>query len=554
MNDSTSEPLTSGAGADVDVVVVGAGFSGLYTIQRLRGDGLTIRGFERGSDVGGTWYWNRYPGARCDIESIYYSYSFSDELQREWTWSHRYATQEEIRAYLEYVADRFDLRSAFTFNTTVSAAEYDEASATWLVRTDGGEQVRCRFLIMATGPLSTPIDPGIPGLNTFAGTVLRTSEWPDDADLADKRVAVVGTGSSCIQSAPIIADAAEHLYVFQRTPQYAIPAWNRPYSDEEMAEIKVNYPTMRKHAWDTVGGVLYEQPDHDPLTAPAEQREAWLERTWARGGYLMIASYANVVFNDDVNALVGDFVKKKIRGRIDNPETADRLTPTYPFAAKRLCVDTDYFEIFNRDNVTLVDLRDNPVDHIDAAGAVRGDGSRIDLDVIVLATGFHAMTGAILGIDVRGRNGLRIQDKWSGVAANYLGLTVAGFPNFFMINGPGSASVLYNMVPAAEQHVDFIADTVAHLDERGLASIEPREDAERTWCEHVNDVAGQTVYPQANTWYMGDNVPGQPRQFLAYAGGGPAYFAHFTRETEEDYPSFKLARRSEPAGRGGGNR
>lgn len=542
MRTPASEP-NGATRVDIDVVVVGAGFAGLYAAYRFRNDGLSVRGFERGSDVGGTWFWNRYPGARCDIESIYYSYSFSDDLQQEWTWSHRYATQGEILAYLNHVADRFELRSAFSFDTSVTSAVFDDATHTWAVRTDGGEMVRCRFFVMATGPLSTPVDPRIPRLSDFSGQVVRTGEWTDEIDLTGKRVGIVGTGSSCIQSAPIIAEHAEQLYVFQRTPQFSIPAWNYAYDEDEMARIKAGYPQMRKDAWDTFGGIIYEQPDHDPLTAPEEHREAWLERTWARGGYLMIASYPNVVFNDEVNALVGEFVKEKIRARIQDQAVADRLTPTYPFAAKRLCVDTNYFEIYNRDNLTLVDLRDNPFSHADSAGIVLNDGSRIDLDVVVLATGFHALTGAILAVDIRGRGGRTIQDKWSGSAANYLGLTVSEFPNFFMINGPGSAGVLYNMIPGAEQHVDFIADTIAFMDERGLASIEPGEQAEQTWCAHVNEVAEQTVYPKADTWYMGDNVPGKPREFLAYPGGGPAYFDHFKKAVAEDYRSFVLRTR-----------
>ncbi|GAA4709117.1 NAD(P)/FAD-dependent oxidoreductase [Pseudonocardia yuanmonensis] len=524
--------------------MVGAGFAGLYGVHRFRTDGLSVRGFERGSGVGGTWFWNRYPGARCDIESIYYSYSFSEELQQEWTWTHRYATQPEILAYLNHVADRFDLRKAFAFDTSVTSAVFDDESQTWTVTADNGEIVRCRFVVMATGPLSTPVDPQIPGLTEFGGQVVRTSDWLDEIDLTGKRVGIVGTGSSCIQSAPIIADEAEHLHVFQRTPQFSIPAWNRPYDEDEIARIKAGYPRMRQDAWDTVGGIIYEQADHDPLTATPEQRQAWLERTWARGGYLMIASYPNVVFNDEVNSMVGEFVKEKIRARIHDERVADQLTPTYPFAAKRLCVDTDYFEIYNREDVTLVDLREHGISHADTGGIVLKDSSRIDLDVIVLATGFHALTGAILGIDLRGRGGVTIQEKWSGSAANHLGLTVAGFPNFFMVSGPGSIGVLYNMIPAAEQHIDFIADAIAYLDSHGLTSIEPTEEAEKAWSAHVNEVAEQSVYPKANTWYMGDNVPGKPREFLAYAGGGPAYFEHFTKEQAEGYPSFVLRERS----------
>lgn len=526
--------------AQVDVVVVGAGFAGLYAVHRFRQDGLSVKGFEKGSEVGGTWFWNRYPGARCDIESIYYSFSFSEELQQEWTWSHRYATQPEIRSYLNYVADRFELRGAFTFDTTVVSAIFNDEDQTWTVRTDGGDVVQCRFLVMATGPLSVPIDPQISGLSDFSGELLRTSSWPDEADLRGKRVGIIGTGSSCIQAAPIVAEHVEHLYVFQRTPQYAVPAWNRPYEEDEMARIKADYSRLRDEAWNTVGGVLYEQPDHDARTASAEQREAWLERTWDRGGYLMVASYPEVLFDDEVNAMVGDFVKKKIRERIGDKDVADRLMPTYPFAAKRLCVDTDYFETYNRDNVTLVDLRENSISHADASGLIREDGSRIALDVIVLATGFHALTGAILGVDIRGRDGLTIQEKWSNAAANHLGVTVSGFPNFFMVNGPGSIGVLYNMITAAEQHIDFIADTIAFVDGRGVASIEPGEEAEKAWMDHLNEVAEKTVYPKAKSWYMGDNVSGKPREFLAYAGGGPAYLEHFSEVSRNEYRDFVL--------------
>lgn len=532
----------------VDVVIVGAGFAGLYGVHRLREAGLSIRAFERAPGVGGTWYWNRYPGARCDIESIYYSYSFSPELEQEWTWSHRYAEQPEILAYLEHVADRFDLRRSFTFETSVTAAHFDEDSETWSVSTDGGETVRCRYFIMATGPLSVPSDPQIRGLDSFEGQVLRTSNWPDDVELSSKRVGIVGTGSSCIQAAPKLADQVDHLFVFQRTPQYSIPAWNRAYDEDEMARIKANYRKMRADAWKTIGGIIYDQADHDPLTASPEQREAWLERTWARGGYLMIASYPNVIFDDRVNELVGDFVKDKLRTRIKDDEVAERLMPQYPFAAKRLCVDTDYFEIYNRDDVTLVDLRENPLSHADETGFVLEDGTHVDLDVVVLATGFDALTGAIRSIDLRGRGGLRIQDKWATSSKNYLGLTVAGFPNFFMPQGPGSIGVLYNMVPAIEHQIDFIADVIAHLDEIGASSIEPSEEAEAEWCEHVNEVAEQTIYPKANTWYMGDNVPGKPREFLAYAGGGPAYFQHYKDVAARGFDTFVIDRSAVPVG------
>ena len=339
-------------------MIVGAGFAGLYAVHRLRGLGLRVRAYERGGGVGGVWYWNRYPGCRCDVESILYSYSFSEELQQEWSWSHRYAAQPEILAYLEHVADRFDLRRDIQLETTVTGMALDEDAQRWTVELDAATTVTATFVVMAGGVLANGIVPAIPGLDDFAGEIVHTGSWPaDGVELTGKRVGIVGTGSSGIQSTPLIAEQAGHLYVFQRTPQFAIPAWNRPIPPEEMEEIKAGYPELRRRAWETVGGVPNEAAPHEATSVGAEEREPWLRKTWARGGYVMIAAYPNVLFDDETNAIVGEWVKERLRERIDDPELAEKLMPTYPFAAKRLCVDTGYFETYNRDNVTLVDLR-----------------------------------------------------------------------------------------------------------------------------------------------------------------------------------------------------
>ncbi|OJU84090.1 MAG: cyclohexanone monooxygenase, partial [Solirubrobacterales bacterium 70-9] len=500
-------------------MVVGAGMAGLYAVHRLREDGLSVRAFERGPKVGGTWYWNRYPGCRCDVESVLYSYKFSEERQQEWRWSSRYAGAGEIQAYLERVADKFHLRRDIQLNATVEAARFDEASGRWEV-TVAGEKVWGRHLVMASGCLSRAVLPGIEGVEDFGGAIFHTSDWPEEGvDLRGKRVGIIGTGSSGIQAAPLIAAEAEHLHVFQRTPQFSIPAWNRPLGDDEYEQIRAGYADLRREAAAAIGGVPYEEPDHDAPTAPAHVVDGWLEQTWARGGYPMILSYPDILTNDETSEIVGEWVKRRIRERIDDPAVAERLMPSYPFGAKRLCVDTEYFETFNRPNVTLVDLREEPIERIVETGVETASGL-VELDVLVLATGFDALTGALLAIDPQGRGGLSLSEKWADGPAAVFGVMSSGFPNMFMVNGPGSVSVLYNMVASIEQNVDWIADAIAHVRTNGYDSIESTDEADRGGARHVDEVAATTMFTRVEAWYTGANGEGKAKSFLAYTGGG----------------------------------
>ena len=527
--------------ATYDVVVIGAGFAGLYALHRLRKMGCKTIVYERGDGVGGTWYWNRYPGARCDIESLAYSYSFSEELQREWKWSHRYAAQPEILAYLNHVADRFDLRKDIQFNTTVQSATYDEERRSWTVGLADGSSVVAQFVIMATGPLSSKLMPKFKGLETFKGRAYHTGDWPHEGvNFAGKRVGVIGTGSSAIQSIPIIAKEAKHLTVFQRTAQFAIPAWNRPLDDKEMREMQENYGDYRRLIRESIGGVPFEMPEHGAVEDTPEEREKVFDFAWKRGGYIMIAAYPDIMTNAESNKLVGEWVKTKLRERIKDPKTAEMLMPNYKFATKRLCVDTNYYETYNRDNVDLISIKDNPIDSVVPEGVRLADGTAVELDIIVFATGFDAMTGAMLAIEIKGRGGLALRDKWAGGADNYLGLTISGFPNMFMVNGPGSPSVLYNMVPGIEQHVDWISDCIDYMRKNGIMAIEADPDREAQWTHHVDEIARQTLYPEGNSWYMGRNIPGKPQRFMPYAAGGPPYHAVTDKIAAQGYRTFRL--------------
>ena len=539
----TAMNITPDGVDDCDVVVVGAGFAGLYQVHRLHRAGFRVRAFEKGADVGGTWYWNRYPGARCDIESIVYSYSFDADLQREWKWPQRYAEQPDILRYLQHVAERFDLRRHFAFETAVESAHYDEATRRWRVRTSAGEELRTRFLVMATGCLSKPLEPDFAGLAQYRGERYQTSRWPHaGVDFTGKRVGIIGTGSSSIQASPLIAQQAAHLYVFQRTPQYAIPAWNRALTDEEMRHAQETYEEIRRLVRQSEVGIAYEGPDHGAKEASPESLQQQLEFAWARGGYLMLAAYPDVVTDLESNKLVSDWVKEKIRARVRDPEVARKLMPEYPMGAKRLCVDTNYFETFNRDNVSLVDLRESPLDGFTERGLRLANGTEYELDAVVFATGFDAMTGALLAVDIRGREGLRLRDKWRNGTLNYLGVTVSGFPNLFMITGPGSPSVLYNMVASIEQNVDFVCDTIEYLREHRLESIEARPREERAWTKYVDWVSKQTIYTKVKSWYTGENVDGKPAGFMPYAGGGLTYFEFVRQAVDNGYRGFTLAR------------
>ncbi|PJK19782.1 flavin-containing monooxygenase [Mycolicibacterium goodii] len=525
----------------VDVVVVGAGFGGLYALHKFRGDGLSVRVFEAAPEVGGTWYYNRYPGARCDVESLDYSYSFSDELQQEWTWTEKYATQAEILRYVNWVADKLDLRSGITFNTRVVSAVLDETTLRWRVETDTGEVLTVKFLVMATGPLSSPLTPDFPGLDTFAGEVYHTAYWPhEDVDFTGERVGVIGTGSSGIQSIPIIAEQASHLYVFQRTPNYSVPAGNRPLTPEELAEAKANYAERRRKSWRSGGGSPHVA--HPKLTmevSPEERREAF-ERRWQLGGVLFSKTFSDQMINPEANEEARKFYEEKIRAVIDDPEVADLLIPDdHPIGTKRICTDTNYFETFNRPNVTLVSVRETPIESIDATGIATSE-AHYDLDALVFATGFDAMTGTLAKIDIVGRDGQKLVDDWADGPRTYLGLGVDGFPNLFLVSGPGAPAVLANMVLHAEAHVNWISDAIGHLREHGYAAMEATPEAVENWIAECNQRADATLFPKANSWYMGANVPGKPRVFMLFIGGFGVYLDICAEVANAGYKGFRL--------------
>ena len=541
MADVRAEPLET---SQFDAVIVGAGVAGLYMLHRLRGLGLTARVYEAGDGVGGTWYWNRYPGARCDIESIDYSYSFSDELQQDWDWSERYASQPEILRYVNHVADRFDLRRDIHFETRVTAAHFDEAGSRWTIETDRGERVSASFCIMATGCLSSSQVPGYPGLDRFKGRWYHTGHWPHEGvDFTGQRVGVIGTGSSGIQSIPIIARQAEHLYVFQRTPNFSVPARNAPLDPEYVRRVKANYAEHRQKARESRSGFLVpvnQNTETPALEATPETRQQEYEARWARGGFGLLASFSDLYSNKAANDTAAAFVHAKIREIVHDPAVAEKLLPRdHPVGTKRLCVDTDYYATYNRENVTLVDIRTAPIEEITPAG-LRTSDAAYELDSIVFATGFDAMTGALAAIDIRGRDGIALKEKWAAGPRTYLGIASAGFPNLFLITGPGSPSVLSNMMTSIEQHVDWTAGCIEYLRERRLETIEATLDAEDTWVEHVNDEAAKTLYPTAGSWYMGANVPGKPRIFMPYVGGVGNYRTRCAEIAANGYAGFAL--------------
>ena len=541
---------------DIDVVVVGAGFAGLYMLKRLRDAGFRTLVVEAADDVGGTWYWNRYPGARCDIQSIDYSYSFDPELDEEWEWSERYATQPEILRYVAHVADKHDLRRDIRFGTKVTSAEWEDDARRWTVHTEsvaGGERttIRCRWYVMATGCLSVPKEPDIAGIDRFAGPVYATSRWPHEGvDFTGMRVGVIGTGSSGIQSIPIIARQASELTVFQRTPNFSFPAHNGPVPDDKREAIRTRRDEYREEArWSGIG-VPAEPPTEGAFQISDAERNRRFEHIWERGELVAIGGAVNDwLVNPASNELLAEFVRDKIRGIVDDPATADLLCPTdHPLGAKRPCLDTDYYATFNLPHVRLVDLRATPIESVTETGIETGGaggGESFDFDAIVLATGFDAMTGAIVNVDITGRDGRTIAEKWDHGPRTYLGLMSEGFPNLFLITGPGSPSVLSNMMVSIEQHVDWITDALEHLRDGGLDVIEPTELAEAAWVQHVNDRAGITLYPHANSWYMGANVPGKPRVFLPYVGGVGRYRQVCDDVVEQGYLGFS---RSGPDG------
>ncbi|HEX6212388.1 MAG TPA: NAD(P)/FAD-dependent oxidoreductase [Methylomirabilota bacterium] len=527
-----------------DAVVVGAGFAGLYMLHRLRGLGLSARVYEAGDGIGGTWYWNRYPGARCDVESMDYSYSFSDELQQEWRWTERYASQPEILRYIEHVADRFDLRRDIQLSTRVTAAVFDEAAGRWAIETDRGDRVSARFCIMATGCLSSAQVPRFPGLETFQGPRYHTGHWPhEDVDFTGKRVGVIGTGSSAIQSIPVIAEQAAHLYVFQRTPNFSVPARNAPLDPELERRVKAGYADFRRQARESRVGFVVERSEASALAVPSEERHREYEKRWRRGGLGFTATYVDLLTNPEANETAAEFCRAKIRAVVRDPAVAELLVPRhYPVGTKRICVDTNYYETFNRDNVTLVDIRRAPIETITPHGLRTAD-AEYTLDSIVFATGFDAMTGALLGIDIRGRSGRPLGQTWAEGPRSYLGLAIAGFPNLFTITGPGSPSVLSNMIVSIEQHVDWIADCLASMRRHDHCLIEATVEAQERWVAHVNEVGHATLYPRADSWYMGANIPGKPRIFMPYIGGVGTYRKICDEVAAEGYDGFALTPR-----------
>ena len=537
-----------------DVAVVGAGFAGLYMLYRLRQAGFSTRVFEAGSGVGGTWYWNRYPGARCDIESMEYSYSFSKALQRDWEWTERYASQLEILRYADHVADRFDLRRDITFDTRVAKAAFDEAACRWRIETDTGETVEAMALIMATGCLSSANLPEFEGRTSFLGETYHTGRWPHDGvDFAGKRAGVIGTGSSAVQAIPVIAAEADHLTVFQRTPNYSIPARNEPIDPAYAREIKAEYPEFRAgnrrmHAG--FGSKVYHN-NAPALADESGEREANYAERWKRGGFGFLSAYNDLLISRDANETAADFVRGRIRNIVKDPKVAALLCPDNVIGCKRPCLDTGYFETYNRSNVELVDARTHPIERIapdgvvvevlsqETGGTAQESSRKIALDCIVFATGFDAMTGAVLGVDIRGRGGGTLLEAWSAGPRAYLGLGTAGFPNLFLITGPGSPSVLTNMMVSIEQHVDWIADCLVHLRREKLAMIEATAEAEDAWVDHVNAVAGLTLYPTCNSWYLGKNIPGKPQVFMPLVGF-PPYAEKCASVAANGYEGFVL--------------
>ncbi|GAA2849056.1 NAD(P)/FAD-dependent oxidoreductase [Pseudonocardia halophobica] len=527
---------------DVDVIVIGAGFAGMYALHRLRDElGLRVVGVERGTGVGGTWYWNRYPGARCDVESLWYSYSFSEELEQEWSWSERFATQPEILAYAEHVADRFDLRRDILFSTDVRRAEFDDASSTWTVHTADGRTLSARFLLTALGNLSAAQVPRFPGASEFAGRTFHTGAWPHEGvDFTGRRVAVIGTGSSGIQAIPHIAAEAAHLFVLQRTPAFSVPARNRPLAEEELADVKRRYRELRALIHESPAGLPVPPSTLKALElSPAEARSA-LEERWARGGGWIASTFADNLLSEEANAVTADFVRERIRELVHDPETAESLIPRdYPIGAKRICVDTDYYATFNRDDVTLVDVRRTPIERIIPAGVVVG-GREYQVDDLVFATGYDAFTGPLDKIDIIGSGGMCLRDKWSEGPITYLGIATAGFPNLLILTGPGSPSVLANAMPVIEQHVEWACALVDHARRHGLHRVEAQPAAEAEWTAHVGEIASRTILMKAASWYLGANVPGKPRVFVPYAGGLTHYRDICDGVAADGYRGFTL--------------
>ncbi|WP_194420672.1 flavin-containing monooxygenase [Microbacterium abyssi] len=527
-----------------DLIIVGAGLAGIYTTIHAVERGLDVLGIEAGSDVGGTWYWNRYPGARCDVESIDYSFSFDDELQSEWRWSERYATQPEILRYLNHVADRYDVRRHYRFDQRLDSATWDEEEHRWTVRTEDGLVATARWLIMATGSLSRPQLPTIPGRDAFTGEVLQTSAWPDEpVDFTGKRVAVIGTGSSGVQAIPHIAEQADELVVYQRSANYSIPALNRPIDDEEWDRQQAGLAERRELSWNGAAGSPWTSHPVPFSEVPEDEREAIFEESWKRGGVLFAKAFQGLTVDREINDAARVFFERKLAERVEDPQVLADLTPDdHPLGTKRICTDTNYYETYNLPHVTLVNLRRDPITEVTPKGIKAGDQLR-EHDVIVYATGFDAMTGALTSVDIRGRENRSLKEEWRGFPSTYLGVALPGFPNLLVLNGPGTPSVLSNMALGAEQQGDYALRIVDHCGAHGITSIEAREDAAAEWTQHSLDLANATLFGSAPSWYTGSNIKGKARGFLPYIGGFRNYIERVDKVAADGYSGFVLSSR-----------
>ncbi len=530
----------------LDVIIIGTGFAGVYGLHRIREAGFRVIAVEAGDDVGGCWYWNRYPGLRCDVDSLEYSYAFSEELQNEWRWSERYAPQSEIQSYIAFAADKLDLRKDIQFNTRISAATYNNDAGNWSLETEAGETLRARYVVMATGCLSVPNKPDIPGLDDFGGQLVHSVQWPKEKlDLSGKNVAVIGTGSTGVQMIPLLAKEAKHLTVVQRTPAFCVPARNQQWSDERIEFWRQNFRELRETARNSRAGVLHEYGLLPAAAIRPEDQIADLERRWIKGGPNVLYGFNDLLMNHDTNELVSDFLRGKIADAVDDPEIAKKLMPyEYPVGTKRVCVDTGYYETYNRDNVSLVDLRSEKLQQIEKDG-IRTEEGFYPVDVLIMATGYDAMTGALLAIDIRTSEGKSLRTEWGKGPQTYLGLGIAGFPNMFVVTGPGSPSVFSNMVLSVEHDMDWIANCLDHLRGKDFPSFEADPNAQEAWMDHVDEVARGTLLNRAASWYRGANIEGKPQKFMPYVGGVNTYQKKCRDIADNGYEGFLIGGVSE---------
>ncbi len=534
--------------ANVDAVVVGGGFAGLRALHTFRSMGLSVALLEAGDEIGGVWHFNRYPGARCDVESYDYSYAFSPELEQEWRWSERYATQPEILRYVDHVAERFDLRRDISLNTRVSSARYDEAACRWLIEADDGRQWSAGRLVLAVGQLSTPKETVYPGQDSFKGRIIYSATWPkDDVSFAGKRVAIIGTGSSGVQMTPVIASEAEHLTIFQRTANYSIPAVNAPVTDDEDRAVKAAYRERREAARNSPSGLGFVPDTRSAIEVPADEREAAYEAAWNRLGFGFALTFKDILLNQQSNDTASDFIRRKIGAQVEDPEVRSKLIPKdFPFGTRRPSVDSGYFTAFNRPNVSLVDISEAPIEAFTPTG-IRTSDKEYAFDIIIYATGFDAFTGSLLKPEIIGRNGLTLRTNWAAGPKSFLGLGVHGFPNMFIIVGPGSPSLLSNVLLSSEEQIDWLAKLFDHCRKTGVTEIEATEEAERNWVAHVNERAEQTLYLKTPSYYLGAEMPGKPRVFMPYSGGVRGYRRILEKVAANGYEGLELRRTREQA-------